>query len=760
MSRIDKISHIQDLGVFHSFDWPSDLYTFGRFNLIYGWNGSGKTTLSRLFRALETMNTSTIGQVTLSLGGTEIGIEEYTNTTAEIRVFNRDFIIESVFPVSGGDVPPIFVVGRENVEKQKQIEELKVKRASTQKSLGLERSQKQKLESDFSRFCSDRAKVIKDLLRSPGPNQYNNYNKSDFQKRAEKMLHDGDKLNQLLNESDRDNLLAKQRSNPKPRLQLIEYRLTALKPLTDSISTLLTHTVVSEAIQSLKDDLVTAEWVYRGLELHHDRYADKCLFCNQTLPRERLDALEAHFNSEYEHFLKDLDSQISYLSELKDAAASIKWPNYAELYEDLTAEYEVAERALHEAVSLTQTYLDSLAQVLIEKKSRIFENQVFGVPVPVFNENAVNSLNEVIHKHNNVCDDFQNRMNNARHRLEAGSVAQELDEYIELKSAIQVSGGTLSEAEKEINQLNQEILHLEREIVEYRQPAEELNEDLRRYLGHDELRLTIKETGYSITRNNAPAKALSEGEMTAIALLYFLKSLKDRRFDLNNGIVVLDDPVSSLDANALYLAFGFIQERTKDAAQLFILTHNFAFFRQVRAWFHHLKGQRKSNINLRPARFYMLECVRNNDMRCSSIRPLDPLLEEYESEYHYIFARIYRTAKSSTPGALEDNYVLPNIARRLLETFLAFRQPGASGQLWQKLKNIDFDESKKIRIIRFLNTHSHSDVVGEPEHDPSLLSEAGPVLKDLLEFIKGQDSNHYASMVKLVDPSAEEEDSS
>jgi wobble nucleotide-excising tRNase len=252
-------------------------------------------------------------------------------------------------------------------------------------------------------------------------------------------------------------------------------------------------------------------------------------------------------------------------------------------------------------------------------------------------------------------------------------------------------------------------------------------------------------------RNGIPAQALSEGETTAIALLYFLKSLKDRRFDLAKGVVVLDDPVSSLDANALYLAYGFIRERTKDAAQLFILTHNFTFFRQVRNWFHHLKGKDKKQ-----ARFYMLDCASDGGQRCSTIRPLDPLLEQYESEYHYLFARIYRGAAAPTPPMLEDNYILPNMARRLLEAFLAFRQPRASGELWQQLKDAKFDEAKKLRILRFLHTHSHGDAIGEPEHDPSLLSEAGSVLKDLVEFIKAQDPEHFAAMVELVEPPIEE----
>jgi wobble nucleotide-excising tRNase len=191
---------------------------------------------------------------------------------------------------------------------------------------------------------------------------------------------------------------------------------------------------------------------------------------------------------------------------------------------------------------------------------------------------------------------------------------------------------------------------------------------------------------------------------------------------------------------------------------LFIFTHNFTFFRQVRNWFHHLKGQKKKDVSQRPARFYMLDCIRSGDRRCSTIRPLDPLLEQYESEYHYLFARIYRSAAASTSRALEENYILPNMARRLLEAFLAFRQPHISGELWQKLKEVEFDEAKKLRILRFLHTHSHGDALGEPEHDPSLLGEADSVLKDLLDFIEDQDRDHFAAMVKLVDAPADDGD--
>jgi wobble nucleotide-excising tRNase len=206
----------------------------------------------------------------------------------------------------------------------------------------------------------------------------------------------------------------------------------------------------------------------------------------------------------------------------------------------------------------------------------------------------------------------------------------------------------------------------------------------------------------------------------------------------------------------LFLAFGFIRRCVDGAAQIVILTHNFAMFRQVRNWFHNIKDQKKKDIAKRPARFYMMDCSLTDQGRRSRIAPLDPLLEQFESEYHYLFARVYRRAKEHSNGELEKNYIFPNLARRLLEVFLAFRRPQNAGELRKQLQSINFDEAKKLRILRFLHTHSHAGAIVDPEHDLSALGEAQAVLADLLALIQHEDAAHYDAMVALVAPSGEE----
>lgn len=753
--RITRISGLRYSGIFRDFTWPTDLPDFGQYNLIYGWNGSGKTTLSRLFRDIELRRAPTVGEATLRIQGQDVRGEDFPQSTLQIRVFNRDFIQESVFPVGGGDLPPIFVVGKESVEKQKQADRLKEERRTKEKELNAARETKQRAERDFDNHCINWAKVIKESLRLSG-SAYNEYDKRRYQARANQMATDGDTATHKLTESTRERLLAQHRATQKPKVLEVAYRLPELQGLADQVETLLRTTVVSAVIDRLKDDSELAEWARHGLELHKDRDSDRCLFCEQTLPEDRLSELEAHFSAEYEGFLRKVEEQIQVLDSAGKQAAEVGLPNRAELYEDLATDYDAAEQALRRVLDDARAFIGELVNALKHKKAQPFKASSLAASVPTVDGAVVDRLNEVIRRHNQTCDNFDRRVSDARDHLALDMIAESLDEFIRLRDAVQTATAAIEPIQNEIQRLTDQITQLEREIREHQQPAEELNEDLKRYLGHGELQLTIKETGYAVMRNGVPAHMLSEGEMTAIALLYFLKSLEGRDFDKANGVVVLDDPVSSLDANALYLACGFIRARTQGAGQLIILTHNFTFFRQVRNWFRHVKGQNRRDSTRRPARFFMLDCAHDHETgRCSTIQRLDPLLEQYESEYHFLFARVYRAAMDAASAGLEQNYVLPNMARRLLEAFLAFRQPQASVVLSQKVQAVPFDEAKKLRILRFLHTQSHSSAVGEAEHDLSVLAEGAAVMKDLLELIESQDNAHYSAMVRLVVPPAD-----
>lgn len=742
-----RVSQLRGCGVFRDFTWPTDLPEFRKYNLIYGWNGSGKTTLSRLLRALELRNVPTLGQATVRTDVHDLASSDFPQATLPIRVFNRDLVNESIFPIGGGDVPPIFIVGKDNVEKQKKADRLKQESIEANAEWHSARSRHQEAERALDRYCQDRAKVIKDTLRSSGQNPFNNYNKSDFRNRASQMAKNDDVVSHCLNDSAREALLVQHKGTPKAKLAEITYRLPDLQMLADVTYTLMNKTVVSAAIEALKDDPEVADWTRRGLGLHKDRNAEKCIFCEQPLPEGRLAALEAHFSAEYERFMRELDEQIEKLDAIRIQALELKLPSRAEFYDDITAEYEIAADALRKAVDAVADFMKSLSDVLGKKQAKAFEALPMELSVPEIDADVVEAVNAVVRKHNQTSEEFETRVSSARERLAMDLIAGDIDEFKRLKDAVEKASGDSKVAKDGSDRLAIKIKEIEDEIIEHRQPAEDLNNDLRQYLGHCELRLTVKDTGYTITRNGEPAKMLSEGEMTGIALLYFLKSLEGRDFDLANGLVVFDDPVSSLDQNAMFNAFGLIRDRVNSAMQIIILTHNFTFFRLVRDWFKNLRGNEKRAWNI-----FMLECATDAEGRYSVLRSIDRLLIDHNSEYHYLFYLLYEIAEGSPAESLAAYYHAPSIARRVLETFLAFHFPDqvGRGHLWSQMKRVQFDEFRRSRIYRFLQTHSHRDAIGDADEDMTLLTESRSVLKDIIEFLKAADDKHVTRIISRI----------
>lgn len=300
----------------------------------------------------------------------------------------------------------------------------------------------------------------------------------------------------------------------------------------------------------------------------------------------------------------------------------------------------------------------------------------------------------------------------------------------------------------EIEVIKTTIDTLEIDLKEHRRPAHEINDDIKRYLGRDEIKFSVKENGYQITRYEEIAHSLSEGEKTAITFIYFLKTLQENNFKIEEGIIVIDDPISSLDSNSLYNAFQFLKNRTKNSAQLIILTHNYSFFKEVKNWFIRVDHWKKREED-KKCFFYMLHNSLSNGKRISYLKCLDKLLRDYDSEYHYLFSQVYKNSKSEVES-LENNYVFPNVSRRLLESFLAFRVPSQK-ELFARLKEIQFDDVRKDRIYRFVNDNSHSGhISGNVERDLSFLAETQQVSKDIMDLIQDIDGPHYEEMIKVI----------
>jgi wobble nucleotide-excising tRNase len=228
----------------------------------------------------------------------------------------------------------------------------------------------------------------------------------------------------------------------------------------------------------------------------------------------------------------------------------------------------------------------------------------------------------------------------------------------------------------------------------------------------------------------------SEGEKTAIAFIYFLVQLKDQDFNLNEGVVVIDDPISSLDASAIYQAFAFLKNETQGAKQLFILTHNYEFLKLLINWLRNVPNNKTMTS------YSMIQCIETDEGRFARLAKLDNLLIDHATEYHYLFKVLY-TFKSD--GTILGSYHVPNIARKVLETFLEFHVP-SSKKLYKKLDETDFDPLKKTAIYKFANDLSHHTGKG---FDPALVAEAQKNTDYLLQMIQSVAPLHYEGLRRL-----------
>jgi len=660
-----------------------------------------------------------------------------------VRVFNRDFVNENVFGEQGP--AGIVVLGAKSVEMQKELHTLNEEIRTKQRDLDSNTTLINQKVGDQVKYCSRSARDVKDVLTTAGPrDMYTNYESPDFIACADALAATAEN-GQTLGETEKDRLLAFVRAERRSPLQPLTFSFRPAEQLSHKAKELCQRSVVSTVLEDLRNRPDVNVWAGHGLTLHRQYGTDKCLFCNQPLPKERLAALEAHFSQEYARLAEDLDMLIREIRAERQEAEGLQLRDEEALYPDMHEEYGRDRQALDNKRQEYTQALDALIEVLDKKKADPFRDFGDEIAVAAFEDSVVGELNRIIAEHNKKVENHEDEVKRAKGQIEQSMVLQALPDYTRLDQELQQLGEQVRTLNEGIRKLEERRLTLEADLRDHLRPAAELNQDLTRYLGHHELQFDVLETGYRIVRNGSPAESLSEGEKTAIAFLYFLKSLEDKDFDIENGIVVIDDPVSSLDSNALYYAFGFMKSRVRDAGQLFILTHNFLFFRQVKNWFEHLPKKDGKQVC-----HYMLEVRGDEGVRCSSLVALDPLLKKFESEYHYLFSLVYSASQASGHERdLEQHYSLPNVARRLLEAFLQFKFPG-NDSFYASLEKANLDSAKKTRIYRFCQTHSHNQMIDEPEHDPSILGEATPVAKDIMELIKEMDHVHFEHMIQLV----------
>lgn len=746
MRAIKSIVKIKNFPSFIDFKPTSDLQEFSKYNLLYGWNGSGKTTFSRILRTFEMGEnshdkTTTPAEYEFKLSdGSSISKNDPFGFK-EIRVFNKDFTEESIF--CDGGPRSIFFLGKENKEDQEKIKKSEEELGPIAKELAAKQTLLAKVKDSNEKALSARAREIKNALTTALVDKYRNYEKDALIKAIKDYAFKLKNLSELLLDDDSLTRLKKSiletsgksfSSLPIPDLDL--------SGLLKEVENILKKVISSKVIESLKTDDEISKWVRHGFNIHRTKRLTVCAFCNQTIPTDRLADLEGHFNDEYQKTIQAIQS-------LKQKCAarslSVALPDSSNLYADLAPEFLIEKQEAEKAIKAFSNVLKKFIEALEQKEQNPFTEPIIQ-QFSYINNDAFVRINQIIGKHNEKTNNFEQQVVVGKEKLELHYIAgflpshnSAVTEYVNLTREI-------GELETRIKTKELKIKNLKESLITHHVPAREINEGLEKFLGRSDIQLkaTEAEDGYQIIRNGEAARNLSEGEKTALAIVYFTIKIREDGFDLKNSVIVIDDPVSSLDSSSIFQAFSFLKESIKDAGQIFILTHHFDFFRQVKNWFCHCKKDEKA--------FFMVVCRVDAGTRKSQIRKIDRLLIDFESEYHFLFNLLYSFSENKQTD-LEQMYPLPNVARKFLESFLAFRVPIGSKEpnIRERLGHIRFEETKKTRINRFVETHSHPRYeAGVQDFDMTIIGETPAIIADLLQMVQVEDRRHYDFLVQSL----------
>lgn len=778
MSVIKSIKSLSDFGIFQNGSW-TELSDFKKFNLIYGWNRCGKTTLSRLFSSCEKKSTyhnelfrqfPINGEYEIELFNNScIKSKDVEKSNLSIRVFNQDFIDDNVSFQADKSSNGIVYLSEGDIETKKKLETLRTLNQELKNKSDIEKKNKDSKEKIKNLFLQGVGREISNILFDK------TYNRSKVELKI-KEVGIGNIITQILEDNIKLRLedKVKQKSGKElEKYKAIEIKLPIygdLNGIYHEIYKLLGKEVISETIEKLRDDEELNNWVKKGFEIHKakDEYGN-CLFCNNQLSNQLFDKFSKHFSKDYIELQSNIELFVSISKQLR--FSPLETTN-VDIDAELEDEYTSSATKLNSSIQDFTLWLSGSEALLNEKKINPFDKELIEMlNKPNDFQDEINKnislLNIVIEKHNNLVLGHNDEVILSKKKLELHVIARAIIEEDFKKIDYDYISAIRNEkfALLDLTSNEEEIKKLERETSQIGSALSKINSHLKSYFGKDEilLDLDISKKGYVIYREGILASNLSEGEKTAIAFSYFIVKAEERNFKINNSVIFIDDPISSLDSNFVYHSFSLIKEHFQDAQQLFISTHNFHFFNLIKEWFV-TKNTKVNNDNLKlkatakelkptPCEFFMVESFFENDKRKSKLKLLDKTLRKYKSEYHFLFNNINQfLAKSPEYG---DLYTIGNISRRFFEIYADFKIPNSANPK-QKMEtlcliaNSNGGNISKIaieKVYKLINEFSHNyEPMSSIEHTDK--SECNKAIKTLLEVVEYSDKKHFDIMKK------------
>lgn len=709
-------------------------------NFIYGANGCGKTTISNLIYDKSDpkfYNCTLIWQNALPLN---------------VLVYNKEFRERNF---GKGKLNGVFTLGEATADQIKEIETkseslktIKADGIQKRETLDKQKGDKEKLENDFKETTWTKVyKKYENIFKEA----YGSHQKEAFKN---KLLQEFTRNNAQLETL--ESLTAKAETIFGEQPQRIDEisEISFERVIEIEQKEIWKKIIVGKAdvdIAKLIQKLNINDWVNQGREYIEET---TCPFCQQeTITDDFKKQIESFFDETYLNdikVLKELKQEYDALiSNIINVLNGIEVNQKA--FSDTKLDNDKFSAYLKTLISQNTTNNEYLNNK-IKEPSRSIELISIKEQTDLLAE-LVKQANTEIRKHNSIVTNYVTEKSNLIKSIWKFLVEEyrtDTTSFINKKDGLEKGITNLETQHKskqdEYRKLDSEIKNLNKNVTSIQPTIDEINRILKSYGFMNFEIVPTKEDGfYQIQREDGSIAetTLSEGEITFITFLYYLQLTKGGISEeevSSERILVIDDPISSLDSNVLFVVSTLIKDIVKNVKadngnvkQLILLTHNVYFHKEV----SFIDGRTKTCNN---TNFWIL---RKNDKitTLQSFKMDNPIQSSYEL--------LWQELKNEN---VKSTLTVQNIMRRIIENY--FKLLGKYGDDDLILKFSTKEEQEICRsLISWINDGSHS--INDDlfiELQDRTVETYKKVFKDI--FILTKHEGHYNMMMNIIEETA------
>jgi len=560
-----------------------------KLNFFYGANASGKTTISRI--------------IANPAEFTSCFVSWENDVKLETRVYNRDFIDRNF----NQSILGIFTLGEQQADTIKKIDTATVLRSNAEKDMiafknslegkdGLAGKKQEllSLENKYESVFWEAKKAFGERL-SGGLTKFVG-SKKDFKAKilSENTTNEAD----LLPIEELGNDVRRIFSNSLEVIAPIEpiQHETILSLENDSI---LGKRIIGKQDVNIADMIVklgNSGWVRQGITFY-EKNNKICPFCQKKTDDDFAESLSKYFDETFEQDISSINTLLSsYVTEANQISLRVQEIITSKSPFIHNGELVKEKELLDAKIDLNRNRIEQKAKkpdqsITLESLKEIFYSI----------DTLIKSANVEILKNNQLVDDISGeeiRVAKKCWKFIIDNLKTSISDYYDKKSNLEKDISEIKQSisvkEKEIHQCDEELRRLEKQIVSNKPTLEAINRLLLEF-GYTSFFLDLSSDGrnYKIVRADGKdaKESLSEGERNFVTFLYFYHLLKGSQSEsgmTSNKVVVFDDPVSSLDCDVLFIVstlirdlFDDVQVGRGDIKQIFVLTHNVYFHKEV-----------------------------------------------------------------------------------------------------------------------------------------------------------------------------------